>query len=114
MYVNTLVMCPFLCAVLCDVNKCLSLSLSIQTKSYSIELIQFYLNKIDHGSSINRNASKISNVSNTTGFYFGEASKNSINCDPMFLSSFPCEHFDRLFQKRFPLSSTSSLAMTQG
>ena len=22
MYVNTLVMCPFLCAVLCDVNKC--------------------------------------------------------------------------------------------
>ena len=29
MYVNTLVMCPFLCAVLCDVNKCLSLSLSL-------------------------------------------------------------------------------------
>ena len=31
MYVNTLVMCPFLCAVLCDVNKCLSLSLSLSS-----------------------------------------------------------------------------------
>ena len=43
MYVNTLVMCPFLCAVLCDVNKCLSLSLSSMAKhAICYKLVQRY------------------------------------------------------------------------